>query len=204
MGSETETNDQSRKPRVDRLLARAHAEVAAGRAWRAKEILGGSMSVPQLVIEPNVLEAYGALLDALGDRFQAGKYLFLSGTTAPEHAGAIAIYLGRMSKTPVEAQIAQFPGELCRQGLGYLPEGPRKYLEERGAPSGLTQRREPFVPRSSSHPRKPTHLTGWKAWVVLGVFILILTLLLASIVVGGITIGRWLFLSFAIVVALLL
>ena len=57
----------------------AQAEVAAGRPWRAKEMLQGALASETYVLEPALLEAYGALLDSLGDRFEGGKYLFLSG-----------------------------------------------------------------------------------------------------------------------------
>jgi hypothetical protein len=169
------------KARVDRLLARAHAEVAAGRAWRAKEILAGAMSEPRFVIDADFLKAYGALLDALGDRFEAGKYLFLSGSTEHEHAVAIQIYLNRTRKLPVAALISHFPGALRRQGLGHLPEPVRVYLEERGAPISLTRRRQPLVRRV------PDESDG----VVLGIGCL--AVFLVTSLIGAVTILRWLF-----------
>ena len=53
---------------VTEIIARADAELSAGRPWRAKEILRGAISGR---MEPAILERYGRLLDSLGERVEA-------------------------------------------------------------------------------------------------------------------------------------
>ena len=49
----------------DEMLAGAEREMGADRTWRAKEILRGALATRA---EPQLLERYGRLLDALGER----------------------------------------------------------------------------------------------------------------------------------------
>lgn len=66
---------------VQTILQRAERELHAGRIWRAKEILRGAVGSAQS--DPLLLERYGQLLDALGDRYEAARYLFASGARGP-------------------------------------------------------------------------------------------------------------------------
>ena len=75
------------------IVARARAELEAGRTWKAKDILRGRIGSGPL--DSEVYDAYGLLLERMGDRFEAGKYLFLSGTRSPERAAAIEHFLTR-------------------------------------------------------------------------------------------------------------
>ena len=60
---------------------------AAGQIWRAKELLRGNIAGGR--VDPPLLEEYGRLLDSVGDRVEAGKYLFLSGVRSPAYDAAI-------------------------------------------------------------------------------------------------------------------
>jgi hypothetical protein len=170
---------------VRATLRRAKAEADAGRRWRAKEILQGSLACQLYALEPEFLEAYGALLDSLGDRFEAGKYLFLSGKRSDAYAEAIEIYLHRTRRTPVSDLVGQFPAAIRRHGLGHLPEVVRRELEERGARPEDLQRREPLIPAASP--------LGWRDRVVIGGIISAFVLLLATSIVGCVAIVRWAF-----------
>jgi hypothetical protein len=170
---------------VRETLRRAKAEADAGRQWRAKEILQGSLSCQLYALEPDFLEAYGALLDSLGDRFEAGKYLFLSGKRCDAYAGAIEIYLHRTRRTTVSDLVGGFPAAIRRHGLGHLPEIVRRELGERGASPEDLQRREPLIPA-----RTPL---GWRDRLVIGVVISALLVVLATSIVGCVAIIRWAF-----------
>ncbi len=65
------------------LLARIDTEVAAGRLWRAKEIVRGHIS--NTWPSPVVLERYGQILLSLGDELDAGRYLWLSGVRTAQY-----------------------------------------------------------------------------------------------------------------------
>lgn len=172
-------------PSVLATLHRARAEAEKGRLWRAKEILQGSLSRESHALEPDFLEAYGVLLNEMGDRFQAGKYLFLSGKRHEVYTEAISLFLDRTRRTHINDLIRQFPACIRRQGLGYLSENVRIELEKRGAKPKDLQRREERSPALS--------FLSWgdryALWVIGGVLILIL--LAAS--VGFVTLVRWLF-----------
>jgi len=178
-------------PSVDRLLTRARVEMESGRLWRAKEILRGAISSTTYATEPVVLETYGKLLDALGDRYEAGKYLFLSGSRAPEYVAAIEIYIGRTRKLPVNALMAQFPSALHHQGIGHLPDAVRQYLVERGLPQSEAERREPNPAAFTL--AGPQVITGWKAKVIGAGLLVFLVLIVMSILVGFVTMVSWLF-----------
>lgn len=128
---------------VRERIARAKIEEAAGRPWRAKEMLGGCIGNLRYGLDHELLAAYGALLDRLGDRYEAGKYLFLSGSNDPDHQDAVQLYLHRNRNTAVNDLVAQFPGVIRHQGLGNLPEAVRSELENRGIARSELQRTEP-------------------------------------------------------------
>ena len=169
---------------VREKLHLVETEIAAGRAWRAKEMLQGAISSKSYVLEPDLLEAYGALLDSLGDRFEAGKYLFLSGKRSLQYEEAISLYLQRTRRTHVNDMIAGFPAALRHHGLGHLPDSVRQELARRGAEEQSISRREP-LPYGV---REET----WKEWLavagIIGVFISIV----AVFFVGLGTILGWL------------
>ena len=169
---------------VLRTLNRANAEVAKGRLWRAKEILQGSLSQERHALEPDFLEAYGVLLNESGDRFLAGKFLFLSGKRHEAYTEAISLFLDRTGRTHINDLIRQFPARIRRQGLGHLSEIVRTELENRGATSKDLQRINEIPSPNSS--------TSWGdrygLWVMGGVLILFLI----SALIGFATIVRWL------------
>lgn len=165
-------------------LHRAEAEVEKGRLWRAKEILQGSLSQENHALEPDFLEAYGVLLNEMGDRFQAGKYLFLSGKRQEAYTDAISLYLHRTRRIHINDLIHQFPARIRRQGFGQLSENVRKELEKRGAHPKDLQRCQELKSASSS----PSWGDRYALWGIGGV--LILFVIAASI--GFVTIMRWL------------
>jgi hypothetical protein len=165
-------------------LRAASAEVDAGRQWRAKEILQGCLA-SDAALESEVLEAYGSLLDSLGDRCEAGKYLFLSGQRGPTYSEPIEVFLQRYRRADVTDLIAQFPAQIRRQGLGNLPVVVRNELLALGATQKVLERREPLP-----HPTQPP---GWQDQLFFGGCLLSLLVSLAIFAVGLHTVSTWFF-----------
>jgi hypothetical protein len=108
-------------PGARHSIEKAKTEVAGGRNWRAKEILQGAVAKTHADLEPEFLEVYGVLLDSMGDRFEAGKYLFLSGRRIDAYVDPIELFLDRTRRSHVNDLIAQFPAQIRTRGLGNLP-----------------------------------------------------------------------------------
>ena len=112
------------------LLTRIDTEVAAGRAWRAKEIVGSSLS--QAWLHPEVVERYGQLLLTLGDEMEAGKYLWLSGVRTAAYEPAIALFLHRHRRHGRAALLGQLPRSFRRLAFNQLPTELRRELSSLG------------------------------------------------------------------------
>lgn len=81
-------------------------ELAAGRLWRAKEILQGRL--PSAGYDTCLYERYGTILLQMGDMKEAGKYLFFSGIRKPAYEQAIGIFIGRHAKS-INTLYGSFP-----------------------------------------------------------------------------------------------
>ena len=130
---------------TDRTLRRAEDQIVAGRAWRAKEILKGALASSA---DARLLERYGRLLDAMGDRYEAGKYLFLSGARLPEYADAIEIFLARNVNRSEADFVSQFPSSVRRLRFADLPPVVQDALRQRGVPENRFAATARAVPTS--------------------------------------------------------
>ena len=164
----------------EKLLRKIDAELAAGRAWRAREILRGA--IPSFGDLPEVLERYGLVLLQLGDLLEAGRFLFLSGRRRPELEPAIALFLTRHGRGGVGQLIAMFPAVVRRLGFDALPEAVRSELLARGARPWPAHSSRPNVQRPSS--MVPTVVS-------LGCLIALIAILICA-VVGAAAIINWL------------
>lgn len=115
---------------AEQIVAKAEAERQQGRAWRAREILAGAIAGGR--VEPAILEAYGRLLDTLGDRVEAGKYLFLCGARPQEYEAPIALFKRRHGKSGYRYLLSQLPAAVRRLEFGELPAAVRDDLREMG------------------------------------------------------------------------
>ena len=167
---------------VTEIIARADAELSAGRPWRAKEILRGGISGR---MEPAILERYGRLLDSLGERVEAGKYLFLSGARLPEYAEAIALFKARTAKLRESALASQFPSALRRLRFDELPATLQRDLRELGVAEKAFGRQ----PRRTR--AEPTRVARVVDRLVIGLAIAVLGLFLVALALGIGVIGRW-------------
>jgi hypothetical protein len=151
-------------------VERAAREEAAGRTWRAKEILRGNIG--QSPYTPKLYVAYGELLLRLGENDEAGKYLLLAGSSQPAHQPAIDLFLRRHGSSPRQL-FSRFPTQARRVGLDHFPTRVQELLSgfvlsERYPP-------EPMEPKSLRK-RVKDKLTlvtcGVVAFVVIGIFLM--------------------------------
>ena len=112
------------------VLAKADAETRAGRPWRAKEILGGAIASG--CTDAAVFEWYGQLLESLGDRVEAGKYLYLSGARSDAYSETIALFIARHAKRRGKDLVAQLPSAVRRQSFAALPAAVQEDLRRIG------------------------------------------------------------------------
>jgi hypothetical protein len=164
--------------RISSVLARVDAELAAGRPWRAREILQGWMRHEP---PPELTERYGLLLDDLGDRVEAGKYLFLSGRRGPGSREPIRLFLDRHGRGYLDDLLAQFSRSIRNGGVEALPTSVRAEIEA----LGLVSRGRRSTTRSGvPHPRLRTRIVDAIGWIVVAASVV-------AIPVGLITMARW-------------
>lgn len=104
-------------------------ELAAGRIWRAKEILQGRLR--SAGYDAALYERYGFVLFQLGYMVEAGKYLFLSGVRKPEYREPIGIYIERHGKS-LNSLRDTFPACVRRTGIPSYPENVLDDLQAAG------------------------------------------------------------------------
>ena len=164
---------------IEDILNRANAEFAAGRAWRAKEILRGNIAAGR--VEPEILETYGRLLGRLGDRVEAGKYLFLSGMRKPEYAEAISLFTQRHARRGGHDLVAQLPTAVRLRPFAALPETVQRELQALGVTADLFGARGTRAAPKMSWPERFAAL----GCLVLSVFLLV------TLIAGLEVVGSW-------------
>ncbi len=162
------------------LVERVDAEVAAGRPWRAKEILQGH--VGNGWPGPIACERYGVLLADLGDRVEAGKFLFLSGVRKPEYEDHVGLFLLRHGRSGPENLLAQFPKSFRRQRFLDLPPQLQTELSALGVGKDAFGER---VCLSTSPPSR------WANFLAAAGGLLILVLLIVGVGVGVRQVVLW-------------
>ena len=142
----------------ERVLQRVEVEIAAGRLWRAREILGSA--VAQFITDAVVLERYGMVLDQLGEKLLAGKFYFLSGVRRPGYAAAIAIFRSRTARGGTSNLLAQLPAAAKRAGLDTLPAVTVAELRALGVSDAELQRRLPARARQRQRAAESSQWVG--------------------------------------------
>ena len=121
--------DRKRPP----LRTRIENEIAAGRLWRAKEIIRGTIG--HTWPDSDVIEQYGQILLRMGDDVEAGKYLWLSGVRRAEYERAVALFLRRHARHGRQMLVAQIPKSFRRVPFSQLPAELRDQLTDYGVRS---------------------------------------------------------------------
>ena len=125
-------------PDRDDLYRRVDDAVERGEPWRAKEMLRGNLRLRGYDVD--LYERYGRLLLDLGERMEAGKYLFLSGRRAPEYEAAISTYLSRHLAGRLDDMYFSFPVAARLDDIDRYPDAVRQTLETLDFPVGLDGR----------------------------------------------------------------
>lgn len=162
------------------ILARVDVELSVGRGWRAKEILSGNIRAG--LVSPEILERYGVLLESLGDRLEAGKYLYLSGVRRPEYEYPIALFLQRHSKLDGPALVSRLPNAVRRIPFNELPPAVQADLDARGVRhSAFGVRERPRI----------VHQRTWTDHLLMIAAIIVMLFFFASLAVGGWKVTEW-------------
>ena len=122
------------KAETMRAIEQANQELQAGRPWRAKEILQGSLRHAGYDVE--LFEKLGTVLLTMGDLPEAGRYLFLSARRDAKYDEAIRIFISR-HRNDVGGLYQTFPRVAKLNSLSEYPEPLRGELEKLGFPQRL-------------------------------------------------------------------
>lgn len=164
---------------VKSTIERANIEIAAGRHWRAKEILASSLQTYGYSRE--IYYAYANLLLALGDDLEAGRFYLLS-VDEPDAAQSrvMELFLARYRNDGWQLLRSRFPTSARALKLGDYPSVLRSCLERLGAP-------ELLIPQQaiSNQASKPFSWT-----LPVGCIVAIVALVTCTII-GAYTIVRW-------------
>lgn len=168
-----------------KTIERALAEVEAGRLWRAKEILNGSLG--NHPFSPELYKAYGDVLKRMGDLREAGKFLFLAGDDDENSFEAIKIFLNHQQAAEQKAFYATFPAKARLARLSDYPPLVAEELRRRGFQEEIMQSAPPL----QSRPRKEKIKTG--VFMTLGVMIFVLVVIgvIRGIINGINEVWRW-------------
>ena len=109
------------------IYEKADKEIKADNLWRAKEILSGNLG--NLGYDHKLYEKYGELLDKMGDKIEAGRYLFLSGKVQSE---SISLFLKKHSKKDPRNLIGTFPKAARLKNIDDYPDSVARKLKELG------------------------------------------------------------------------
>ncbi len=145
-------------------------------------MLQGSLRDSQYVFDPEFLKAYGLLLDSLGDRFEAGKFLFLSGIQPSSGQESIDFFRSRTKHLHIKNTLSLFPKSIRKHGLGRLPQNVRNELQELGADLFELKRLEPHS--------SPASRQSNDTLLIAAVFGFLIVMVLCALL-GIVTIYRW-------------
>jgi len=165
---------------LDKTIANAQAELEANRKWRAKEIIVSSLK--NYDYHEDLFAFYGEILLSMNDSLQAGRYLFFSKENfTKEEQIAVDVFIERHSPNGYQGLIMNMPGKQYSYHL--LPSHIQARLSHYGAPKSLFNDRERY------QKQKHDNVGG----SCLLICIVLLILVLTSMVIGFVTIIRWLF-----------
>ncbi|MFT5301241.1 MAG: hypothetical protein ACI87E_003651 [Mariniblastus sp.] len=127
---------------IDNTLSRVDHELMQGRLWRAKEILGSSLSTYGYARK--ILRNYADVLMRMGDELEAGKYYLLSVDSPNEsEQAAIELFFSRFAKVSYQQLLSKFPHGSRLKSRDDYPAPLRKHLVEIGAPPQLATNVQP-------------------------------------------------------------
>jgi hypothetical protein len=184
MGIAKRTWRAQNSPRM-KAIQRAQEQIQQGKLWRAKDILGGSLS--NYPFTPEIYRAYGDLLLQMGDLREAGRFLFLSGTREPNYSDAIAIFLSQFENANKNNLYSAFPSRARLGKLSDYPAAVADELKKRGFQEIIRHSAAPPIPKRFRDKVKG----GCLAIFGIIIFILLGIGLIELIGLGGRTLFQW-------------
>jgi hypothetical protein len=171
---------------LDSTLQSAHAQLASGEKWRAKEILLSSLG--NYGYRKPLLLLLGRVLLSMEDKMQAGQYLFLSAEEcSEEEQAAIDLFIGRFGRNGHGEVLRRFP-EACRlRKLSHYPEPVQERLRSLGEKEDLV----PLLHRLRDKSEVPASIGCLGVFV--GVVICAIVGFVSSLVLGFQRIVDWIF-----------
>ncbi|HWA25301.1 MAG TPA: hypothetical protein VG734_06555 [Lacunisphaera sp.] len=161
---------------------RAAQEAAAGRLWRAKEILAGRIAA--LGYSTERFAAYGRILAQMNDTKEAGKYLFLSGLATPEEAPVVEVFVRLLRGRPAPWIYSQFPGAARKNSLAAYPVRVQTELAQLGFPANFRWR----TPAEA-----PVPLRWWQSAGIAAMVLTFIFLLMTGLIHGCSVVDDWIF-----------
>ncbi len=163
---------------------KADGEIAAGRPWRAKEMLAGRLADAHYDTE--LFRRYAQVLADMRDDDEAGRFFLLAGTRDGEGGMLARAFLARRKKRQVQDLWVTMPAAARRLDAPMLPAGTKALLIEagiavaavdrlaRGLMSAAAARPPPRKPRTVRWPQSRGATVF--AWVVFVLLCLIMAL----------------------------
>ncbi len=106
-----------------------------GNLGRAREVIDGHLANSGYNTE--ILEQYGNILLLMGDKVNAGKYLFLSDKRNDYYSESINLFLKRYGKNGYKNLLHSFPKYIKRLELSQFPDNIRQTLIDDGMPCNI-------------------------------------------------------------------
>lgn len=167
-----------------RRFDKADGEIAAGRPWRAKEMLAGR--VADAGYDAELFRRYAQVLADMRDDDAAGRYFLLAGARDGEGGMLARAFLERRRRQGIEAVWATMPAAARRLEAPMLPAGTKSLLIEAGFSVAAVDRlaRGLVRPAATAPRRRKVRAVRWPqsrgatvfAWVVFVLLCLIMAL----------------------------
>lgn len=160
------------------------SEIAAGRLWRAKEMLAGR--VADAGYDAELFERFARVLAEMRDDDVAGRYFLLAGVRDGEGGMLARAFLKRRQKQKLAVLWATMPAAARRLTLARLPDGTRALLTEAGFTAAAVERMVQGLGRDAAlrerlRKRRPVQWPQTRSATVFAWFVFLLLLLIMAL-----------------------
>ncbi len=137
---------------VNSTISRANQEIRQENLWRAKEILGSSLSTYSH--SPDLMYTYANVLMQMGDLLEAGRFVLLAvESPTGSELDAIELFLARTRELDHVQLLQKFPRNARLQNRDQYPQYLRNHLIQIGAPDDLRRNQPISEAKSNSNDR---------------------------------------------------
>ncbi len=163
------------------IYEKAEIQIQNRNYWRAKEILKGNIS--NLGYDTQLFEKIGALLILMGDKIEAGRFLFLSGANNTEYQEPVNLFLKRYTRKEYLNLLSTFPKVARLKDISDYPPPVASELKRLGI-----NNEDLYWKVQSFNYAKRESISDKLIPIGIGG---ILLLVLLCVVIGFFTIGKW-------------